>query len=62
MFGRQLRQLGAYKVVRRLGQGGMGAVYIAARADDEYRKQVAIKVVQLGLNSHDLLNRFRNER
>ena len=37
------RQLGAYKLVRRVGQGGMAAVFLAARADDEYRKQVAVK-------------------
>lgn len=56
------RQLGAYKLVRRVGQGGMAAVYLAARADDEYSKQVAIKVVQPGLDGHNLLIRFRNER
>ena len=56
------RQLGAYKLVRRIGQGGMAAVYLASRADDEYRKLVAVKLVQPGLDSHDLLNRFRNER
>jgi serine/threonine protein kinase len=56
------RQLGAYKLVRRVGQGGMAAVFLASRADDEYRKQVAVKLVQPGLDSRDLLNRFRNER
>ena len=56
------RQLGAYKIVRRIGQGGMAAVFLASRADDEYRKQVAVKLVQPGLDSRDLLNRFRNER
>jgi serine/threonine protein kinase/tetratricopeptide (TPR) repeat protein len=57
------RQLGAYRLVRRVGQGGMATVYLAARADDEYRKQVAIKVVvHPGLGGHKLLNRFRNER
>jgi len=56
------RHLGAYKLVRRVGQGGMAAVFLAVRADDEYRKQVAVKLVQPGLDSRDLLNRFRNER
>jgi serine/threonine protein kinase len=56
------RQLGAYKLVKRVGQGGMAAVFLASRADDEYRKQVAVKLVQPGLDSRDLLNRFRNER
>ena len=56
------RHLGDYKLIRRIGQGGMGAVFLASRADDEYRKQVAVKLVQPGLDSRDLLNRFRNER
>jgi len=56
------RQFGAYKLVRRIGQGGMALVFLAVRADDEYRKQVAVKLVQPGLDSRDLLNRFRNER
>ena len=56
------RRLGAYKLVKRIGQGGMAAVFLAVRADDEYQKEVAIKLVQPGLDSHDLLNRFRNER
>ena len=56
------RQLGAYKLMRRVGQGGMAAVFLAARADDEYHKQVAVKLVQPGLDSRDLLNRFRTER
>src|SRR5271169_3839269 len=56
------RHLGAYKLVRRLGQGGMAAVFLAVRADDEYQKEVAVKLVQPGLDGGDLLNRFRNER
>jgi serine/threonine protein kinase len=56
------RQFGAYKLVRRVGQGGMAAVFLAVRADDEYRKQVAIKLVPPGLDGGDLLSRFRNER
>src|SRR5215469_14311636 len=56
------RRLGAYKIVRRIGHGGMAAVFLATRADDEYQKQVAIKLVQPGLASLDLLSRFRNER
>ena len=56
------RHLGAYKLIRRVGQGGMAAVYLAARADDEFHKQVAVKIVQPGLDSQNLLKRFRNER
>jgi len=40
----------------------MAAVFLAVRADDEYRQQVAIKLVQPGLDSGELLSRFRNAR
>ena len=56
------RQLSTYKLIRRIGRGGMAAVYLAARADDEFHKLVAIKLVQPGLDSENLLHRFRNER
>jgi serine/threonine protein kinase len=56
------RHLSAYKLIRRIGRGGMAAVYLAARADDEFDKLVAIKLVQPGLDSENLLHRFRNER
>src|SRR5579859_4004493 len=56
------RRLGAYKLVRRVGRGGMAAVFLAVRADEEYQKDVAVKLVQPGLDSQDVLTRFRNER
>jgi serine/threonine protein kinase len=56
------RQFGAYQVIREIGRGGLGAVYLAARSDDEYRKQVAIKLVRRGLDTDDILRRFRTER
>jgi serine/threonine-protein kinase len=56
------RQFGAYQIIREIGRGGLGAVYLAARADDEYRKQVAIKLIRRGLDTEDILQRFRNER
>jgi serine/threonine protein kinase/tetratricopeptide (TPR) repeat protein len=63
-FGEKLigRRLGAYQVLHQMGQGGMAAVYAAVRADDEYRKRVAIKVVLPHLASEDMVRRFRNER
>jgi eukaryotic-like serine/threonine-protein kinase len=56
------RRLGAYKLVRCVGKGGMAAVFQAVRADDEYQKEVAVKLVLPGLDSQDVLRRFRNER
>ena len=56
------RQFGAYKTIEQIGAGGMGEVYRAYRADDEYRKEVALKVVQGGQNSAFVISRFKNER
>ena len=56
------RRIGAYRIVRQLGRGGMGAVYLAERADEQFRKQVAIKLVEHGLDSDAILHRFRSER
>jgi len=54
-------RIGPYRVERLLGAGGMGAVYLAVRDDDQYRKQVAIKVIPTA-GDPDLLGRFRAER
>ncbi len=56
------RRIGPYSLVRELGRGGMGAVYLASRADEQYESQVAIKLVKPGLDTEFILNRFRRER
>ena len=56
------RRLGAYQIVELIGIGGMGKVYRAFRADDQYRKQVALKVVRGGQDSGFVISRFKNER
>lgn len=56
------RNIGQYKVVKLLGQGGMGAVYLAERSDAEYYRQVALKIVRRGMDSSFVLKRFRVER
>lgn len=55
-------RLGSYKVIREIGRGGMGTVYLAARADQEFQKHVAIKLVTAGLDHQTIIQRFRNER
>jgi serine/threonine protein kinase/Tol biopolymer transport system component len=55
-------RIGPYEVVENIGSGGMGAVYRAVRADDVFRKEVAIKVVRRGLDHEQLIRRFRHER
>lgn len=56
------RRIGAYRIIRECGHGGMGIVYLAERADDQYRKRVAIKMLMPGINKDEVLRRFRNER
>jgi len=56
------RQLSGYKLIREIGRGGMGSVYLAERSDGAFRKQVAIKLVQPGVNGVEVLARFRQER
>ena len=56
------RELGPYRVLHRLGHGGMGAVYLAERADEQFRRRVAIKLVRPGYDDGQLLRRFGNER
>ena len=56
------RRVGAYKIIQRIGRGGMATVYLASRADEQYEKQVAIKILLPELGTEELLHRFRNER
>ena len=56
------RRIGPYRLIRPLGEGGMGTVYLARRDDDAYRGEVAIKVTRGGPSSEQLLRRFLVER
>jgi eukaryotic-like serine/threonine-protein kinase len=56
------RQIGPYRLVQKIGEGGMGSVYRAIRADAQYDKQVAVKLVKAGLESRSSLARFKAER
>ncbi|HEX3682818.1 MAG TPA: protein kinase [Bryobacteraceae bacterium] len=54
--------IGPWKLLHRAGTGGMAAVYAGSRADHQFHKTVAIKVVKPGMDSAEVLRRFRTER
>ncbi len=56
------RRVGPYEILREIGQGGMGTVYLAVRADHAFRKQVALKIVRPEAGSQEVLRRFQQER
>jgi len=55
-------RVGAYELLEEIAQGGMGVVYLARRADDEFQKKVAVKLMRSGLFSEIDVRRFRSER
>lgn len=55
-------RIGPYRLIREIGRGGMGSVYLAARADEQYESNVAIKLVRAGFDTDFVLRRFRGER
>jgi tRNA A-37 threonylcarbamoyl transferase component Bud32 len=54
--------LGRYKIVERIGSGGMGAIYLAVREDGEFQKRAAVKIIKRGMDTEAILRRFRSER
>lgn len=55
-------RIGIYRILRKIGEGGMGTVYLALRDDGEFRKEVAVKIVRLGMETPQFVERFRKER
>jgi len=56
------RRFGAYRAIRELGRGGMSRVFLAERADGEFKQQVALKLLRPGLDSDIDFDRFKAER
>jgi eukaryotic-like serine/threonine-protein kinase len=54
-------RVGPYRIVREIGRGGAGTVYLAIRADEKVRQRAAIKLIRHGGDSQSILNRFRHE-
>ena len=55
-------RIGAYRVLEKIGEGGMGIVYMAERADGQFERRVALKVVKQNAFGAPMLRSFRNER
>ncbi len=55
-------RVGPYRLLKEIGRGGMGTVYLAARDDGEFQHQVAVKLVKRGMDTDLILARFRYER
>lgn len=56
------RRIGPYRIIREVGHGGMGVVYLAERADKQYWKRVAIKVIRPHMDANSILRRFHDEQ
>jgi len=56
------QQIGSYKIISELGHGGMGTVYLAARTDESFDRQVALKLIKRGMDSDAIVKRFVMER
>ncbi|MEM1041100.1 MAG: serine/threonine-protein kinase [Bacteroidota bacterium] len=54
--------IGPYRIVEALGQGGMGTVYLAERADGQFEQRVALKLIRPGMDRREIIRRFLQER
>jgi serine/threonine protein kinase/tetratricopeptide (TPR) repeat protein len=57
-----MERVGAYRLVRRIGEGGMGSVYLADRADGAFEMRVAVKLLTSGFHTEMTQRRFATER
>jgi serine/threonine-protein kinase len=55
-------EIGSYRLIRELGQGGMGVVWLAERADGEVKRPVALKLPIVSLHNRTRADRFTRER
>ena len=55
-------RVGPYRLLRLLGEGGMGRVYLAERDDGQFHQQVALKLMRAGFESTEMHERFLRER
>ncbi len=58
----RIPRVGPYQLEKRIGRGGMGSVWLASRFDHEYERKVAVKMVKRGMDTSEILRRFKLER
>jgi tetratricopeptide (TPR) repeat protein/predicted Ser/Thr protein kinase len=56
------RRVGPYRIESEIGRGGMSVVYLGVRADGEFEKRVAIKLIKRGMDTDSVMGRLRQER
>ena len=56
------KQFGNYRIIQEIGRGGMGAVFLAQRADGEFEQKVALKIIRHSFADREMEKRFRSER
>lgn len=56
------KTIGSYRLLHRIGRGGMGQVYRAVREDEAFQQYVAVKVIRQGMETAEVQLRFRMER
>ena len=54
--------IGQWRLIDRIGSGGMGSIFLAERADSSFEQQVALKVIKKGMDSENVVHRFEQER
>ncbi len=57
-----IESVGSYRLVRELGRGGMGIIFLAERAEGGFQQKVALKLIKKGLDSEEIVARFLRER
>jgi len=62
VLSREGERVGPYRIEKEIGRGGMGAVFLAERADGAFEQRVALKLVKRGMDSDAVLRRFEQER
>ena len=57
-----VQQIGQYRILREIGRGGMGTIYLGERVGADFRQTVAVKVLRRGIDTDDVVRRFISER